>query len=123
MTKFDTTLGSILVAMGALSEEELEEAVQEQEKSSIEQLIGKILVANSAITTQQLDIALSAQDGLRSKKKHIKAGAQAVIATHSSDKVIAVAGRIRKKSATMRKTLTGESLLAVGGDLLVKNSD
>lgn len=113
-----TSLGAILLAMGVITSEQLNQAIQEQENSSIEIMLGKLLVANDVISGDQLEMALSAQVGLRSKKREYKARAQASIAEASSAHVIALASSVRAKSEFNRKRTTGEAFPAITDQLL-----
>lgn len=74
------SLGAILVAMGAIDEDQLSQAVSDQQRLRDEHLIGKILVANGACTAKQLDVAIEAQKGMRSSKGADKAIAVADLA-------------------------------------------
>lgn len=108
-----TSLGSILLAMGIISHEQLVKAVEEQDNSSIEIMLGKLLVANDIITSDQLEVALSAQMGLRSKKRESKARAQASIAEVGSARILELALSVRNKSEDNRQRRTGEGYPAI----------
>lgn len=98
-----TSLGSILVSMGIISTEQLEQAAEEQRVASPDEMLGAILIANRLVTDKQLDIALSAQHGLRSSTKHAQAMANAEIAHTGVLRVMAMAARIRTKSTQVRE--------------------
>ena len=102
-----TSIGSILVAMGALTEEQLSSAVREQRNMEEDVVLGKLLLASGVITEDQLKIALQSQSDLRSGKKHKRAMAQSVIAEHSIGAVIALATKIRNKSKETKERITG----------------
>jgi len=113
-----TSLGAILLAMGIINSHQLECAVEEQADSSIEVMLGKLLIANGLISSDQLDMALSAQVGLRSRKRDVKAKAQAAIAEEGSAQVIALAASVREKSSAAKKRATGDTFPAVTAGLL-----
>ena len=94
-----TSIGSILVAMGVITMDQLLVAIEEQTSASKDVLLGKLLVASGFISHEQLEIALGAQEGLRSKKKVHRAHASATIAERSSAAVVEIAQSVRKHSA------------------------
>jgi hypothetical protein len=63
-----TSLGAILVSMGTITDEDLSEAVEMLQRSSIERQIGNQLVVLDKCSTEQVDIALAAQEKMRSGK-------------------------------------------------------
>lgn len=83
----ETQLGRILVKMGALTEEELETAIEAQERSSKEEILGNLLIAYDVCTREQVDMALAAQNGLRSEQKVDKAVATADIASYRKRRI------------------------------------
>jgi hypothetical protein len=116
--KDPTSIGSILVAMGVITEDQLNEVTSEQ--NSIDILLGKLLVANGLISPVQLESALMSQQGLRSNKKHLKAIAQAKIAECGGGAVINFATQIRQQSTEIKKSVTGTEFPAVSGGMMDK---
>ena len=60
-----TSLGSLLLSMGAITPSQLEIAVTQQALMDKEMLLGKLLVANKAIDNETLQEALKTQERLR----------------------------------------------------------
>jgi len=116
----ETSIGSILMAMGAVTVEQLKVAVEEQKIASEDVLLGKIMVASGCISPEQLEVALSAQAGLRSKKNVKRAYAQASIAESSGAVVVGIASLVRKQSEITRKSRTGQDYPAVTDDMICK---
>jgi sulfate adenylyltransferase subunit 1 (EFTu-like GTPase family) len=75
-----TSIGSVLVHMGAISESQLWEALSYQLSSDVAQAIGDILVEQNACTKDQVSMAVLAQKGLRSGKQIATAVAVADVA-------------------------------------------
>lgn len=117
-----TTVGAVLLAMGLITPGQLAAIVEEQNKSSVDELIGALMVKNRMISSEQLEMALSAQSGLRSKKKHTRAMAVGEIAKQSNGRVIALASTIREKSSAARRKVTGSEFKAITSEQLVKKS-
>jgi hypothetical protein len=119
-----TSLGCILVAMSAVTPDQLAEAVEQQERSSIEHLLGKLLVADGHCTNDQLEIALAAQEAMRSKDKRKQAMAVAEIAKHRKRGTNGARLRIIERSASIVKKATGQDHPAITPEMLAKsNSD
>jgi hypothetical protein len=111
-----TSIGAILIAMSAVTPQQLEQALEEKDRASIDVLVGKIMVANGFCTIEQLEVALSAQSGLRSKKSSDRAIAAVDLAHRSHDAVVSMASRLRKTSAgaVRRVSGVGHQAVAVG---------
>lgn len=107
------SIGTILVKMKAVGREDVERVLEEQSKMSSDELLGALLVRKGIITEEQLEVALSAQEGLRSKRPHVRAMAAASLAVRSSDGVRALAGRVRDAVDGCRRRRTGEGFPAV----------
>lgn len=107
------SIGTILVKMRAVTRDDLNHVLEEQTKMSEDELLGALLVRRGVITEEQLEVALSAQEGLRSKRPHVRALAAANLATRSSDGVRALAGRVRDAVDGCRRKRTGEGFPAV----------
>lgn len=116
-----TSLGHVLVEMGVITEAQLQEAVERQENSTLEQLLGSVLVHYGYCTKEDVDAALSAQKSLRSGKKvkHALAVVDMAIARKSSngarDRAIASAARFVR-------TASGSEFQAITPELLAKGS-
>lgn len=103
-----TSIGSILVKMGAISEEELQAAVEEQSNLSIEHLLGKLLVANGICSAEQVEVAVAAQRDMRSEDEHKQAVAIADIASARKKVVHAARQRlIARGEQVAHKAITG----------------
>lgn len=103
-----TSIGAILVKMGAISEEELLAAVEEQSNLSIEHLLGKLLVANGICSAEQVEVAVAAQRDMRSEDEHKQAVAIADIASARKKVVHAARQRlIARGESVARKASTG----------------
>lgn len=103
-----TSIGAILLKMGAISEAELAAAVDEQENLSIEHLLGKLLVANGVCSIEQVEVAVAAQRDMRSDDEHKQAVAIADIAS-ARKKVVGVHQQrlIHRGEQVARKATTG----------------
>lgn len=115
-----TSIGLILVAMGAITADQLHVAVEEQKQASEDVLLGKLMVASGFISPEQLEVALSAQAGLRSKKTVQRAHAQAAIAESSGAAVVGMAEHIRRQSEATRRGKSGQGYPAVTDELRCK---
>jgi hypothetical protein len=110
--------------MGLLSEEQVRELLELQDRSSIEVMLGKLMVAEGLITNKQLDIALRAQEGLRREDdKTARALGQAEVAKVSCATVINVASRVRSRAAETRRRITSTVHPAVGGGMLAAKAE
>lgn len=120
-----TSLGSILVQMGMITEEQLAEIVQLQDRASIDLLIGRLAIAEALITPDQLEEALSAQAGLRSKSRSRRALAQVKIVELSAVVIKRTATSLKVQAVAMRRARASGGYAAAGGAavLLAKNND
>lgn len=75
-----TSIGSILLHMGLITDEQLWDALLFQKTAVLKQPLGDILVDCGYCTRATLDMAAEAQLGLRSEKKVDKAAAVATVA-------------------------------------------
>jgi hypothetical protein len=78
----ETSIGCILLDMGALDEQQLAEVVDQQENASVDVMLGHLLVSSEICTREQVDVALQAQQGMRSSRTTDQALAVADIAAH-----------------------------------------
>lgn len=117
-----TSLGCILVAMSAVTSEQLAEAVEQQQRSSIEHLLGKLLVADGHCSNEDLELALEAQRAMRSKDKKRQAMAVADIAKHRKRGMNGARQRIIARSAAIVKKATGQDYPAITTEMLAKSN-
>lgn len=103
------SIGAILVKMKATTSEDVRRCLKAQmEDPESAPPLGEVLVQHGLVTEDQLDLALATQDGLRSKKKMIRAMAMAALAEISHEKVVQLAETIREKSReNVRRTTSG----------------
>ena len=115
-----TSLGNVLVEMGVITEQQLQDAVDRQENSTLEQLLGAVLVHQGYCSKGDIDAALSAQKSLRSGKKIKHALAVVDMAIHrktsngARDRAIASGARFTRSSS-------GQDYPAVTADMLAKS--
>ena len=114
----NSAIGEILVQMGAVTSEQLDDMVELQERSSIEVMLGKLLVAHRFITEEQLEVALNAQEGLRSKKVAKQAMAQMRIIQQSGESAVGVAQDFKARARELIRKTTGSGHPAVTSKML-----
>jgi hypothetical protein len=117
-----TSIGCILIAMLAITPEQLAQAVKEQERSTKELLLGKLLVADGNCTNEQLDLALATQEAMRSKDKRKQAIAIAEIARRRKRGTNGAQRRVLERSALLLKKATGTSHPAITREMLAKSN-
>lgn len=119
-----TSLGSILVAMGTISPDDLKAAVSLQERLSTDELLGKLLVAEGGCTQEQIAIALSAQDDMRSRDKSKQALAVASIAQIRKQGTNGARQHLVSKAQGVTRKATGQAHPAITPEMLsAKSSD
>ena len=117
-----TSIGAILLSMGTITEEELDMALEMQERSSIDRQLGNQLVVLDVCTNEQVDIALAAQMRMR-KGDHERAVAVADIAVARKKRLCSESQRLRERGETVAKKATGSSYRAVTPSMLAKAND
>lgn len=117
-----TSIGAILIAMSAITPDQLAAAVEQQERSTLEHLLGKLLVADGHCSNDQLDIALAAQDAMRSKNKTKQALAVAEIAKQRKKGTNGARRRIIERSAAIVKKATGQNHQAITPEMMAAKS-
>lgn len=117
----DTSLGRLLVEMGAISEGQLREAVERQENSTLEQLLGAVLVHMGFCSKDEVESALSAQKSMRSGKKARHAMAVADLAIHRKN-VNGARDRAIASGARFVRTASGSEFQAITPGMLAKGS-
>ena len=118
-----TSIGAILLKMGAITEAELKQAVDEQENLSIEHLLGKLLVANGICSSEQVEVAVAAQRDMRSEDEHKQAVAIAdiglarkkVVRTYQQQ-LIDRGERVAQKATTGTFPAVAMKMNVMGGD-------
>jgi hypothetical protein len=91
-----TSIGHILVKMGACDLPQVAKAAADQAAATEEQRIGTYLIAAGIITAEALEAALLYQENLRSGSRHKQAIAESKIAQHQASGVIAFAHQTRE---------------------------
>ena len=114
----DTSLGTILVAMGVCTQEAVAWAAERQSRASQEQLLGMFLLDGGLVSKEQLKEALEVQAGLRSGRKHVRALAQAEIAAASTATVTSYAKHVKRKSIEVKRKTTGKGYPVVTRGML-----
>jgi hypothetical protein len=117
----DTSLGRLLVDMGAINEGQLNKAIETQENSTLEQLLGAILVHMEYCSKEDVDAALSAQKSLRSGKKARHAMAVADLAIHRK-KVNGARDRAIASGERFVRSASGLDFQAITPEMLAKGS-
>jgi hypothetical protein len=117
----ETSLGNVLVEMGILTPRQLQEALDRQENSTLEQLLGAVLVHFGFCTKDDVDAALSAQESLRSGKRvrHALAVADIAIARKNSN---GARSRAIASGARFVRSATGSEFQAVTPGMLAKGT-
>lgn len=123
-----TTLGSILLALDLVSEEQLTDAVNKQQKMREETVLGLILVSDGVITSAQLDVALSAQASMRTNGKHGLAMGVANIALHRRRRASVLQKRERLVEKSQQvvqacRRITGNEGTAITANMLAKSKN
>lgn len=91
-----TSIGCLLINMGAVTDRQLGEAVVVQRDAEPDKLLGMVMVAKAMITPEQLEQAMKLQRDLRGRRKDKQALAQAALAEASMDRAVAAAHRMRE---------------------------
>jgi hypothetical protein len=90
-----TSIGCVLVSIGALTDRQLKQAVEDRQQASPDELLGHFMVGREIIQPDQLKRALELQAKLRnSKNKTARALAQAEVASACVDRVRTTAARV-----------------------------
>lgn len=120
-----TSIGAILMNMGAVTQEQIEEVIEEQRRLREDALLGRLLVAKGYCSQEQFDIAMTAQTSMRNGNKERRALAVADIslARTRRNSVIATRQRIVEKGQACIKHFTGGDLIAITPALLAKTVD
>jgi len=114
-----TSLGAILVSMGAISPSQLDEAVEAQERSSLDMLIGNQLVVMQMCELSQVEDALAKQARMR-KNGHAKALAVADIAQERMRRAGKRLEEVVERSARVARSATGQDHPAITSTMLAE---
>jgi hypothetical protein len=118
-----TSLGAILLAMGALVKEDLQRAVSIQREASSEELLGHILVSRGFCDPDQIRIALHAQSGMRKSTKKDQALAVADLAERLRTRTIAESHRIVERGNRFVRSATGREYPIITDDMLISKPE
>ena len=92
-----TSIGCLLVRVGAVTDHQLREAVEVQREAEPDRLLGMVMVAKAMITPEQLEQAVKMQKALRGRRKDKQALAQADLASVCTDRAVASARRMHER--------------------------
>jgi len=117
-----TSLGFILIKMGACDLEQVKRAIEEQAAASEDRRIGIFLIAAGVLTQEALEAALLYQESLRSGSKHKQAIAESQIARHGANGVIdfahATRAAVGAKVAHIKRQTSGKGHPAITENML-----
>jgi hypothetical protein len=119
-----TSIGAILMSMGAVTKEQVDEVIEEQRRLREDALLGRLLVAKGYCTQEQFDIAMAAQQSMRDGDKDRRALAVADISIARSRRhsMVATRRRIIEKGQECVKKVTGDEHLAITPEMLFEHS-
>ncbi|MBU1891235.1 hypothetical protein KJ782_07195 [Patescibacteria group bacterium] len=117
-----TSIGAILLSMGAVTPAQLEETIHEQRQLREDAMLGKLLVAKGYCTAAQFDVAIAAQKGLREggPERRAMAVANISIARSRRHSVIETRQRIIEKGNQVVRTVTSDEYPAITPEIIAK---
>ena len=120
-----TSIGAILMRMGAVTQEQLEEVIEEQRQLREDALLGRLLVAKGYCSQEQFDIAMTAQTSMRNGNKERRALAVADISLARARRhsIVAIRRRIIEKGQACVRHVTGEGHSTITSAMLMKRLD
>lgn len=123
-----TSIGAILLSMGAITCNQLDETIAEQLRLHEDALLGKLLVAAGYCSNKQLEIAIAAQQTLRNGDKTKKALALAdlSIARRRRNSIVLQRGRIIDKGhrfTAVAQSITSQDHVAITPHMLAKGDE
>jgi hypothetical protein len=120
-----TSLGSILLDWGVITEADLRRALKEQETLRGDDLLGRLLVASGACTEDAIKTALSAQTSMRAagKHKHAMAVANLAISRRRRKSVMVRREAIVEQGNRVSRAITGDAHPAVTSAMLAKSGE
>jgi len=123
-TEDPTSIGAILLSMGAVTQQQIEEVIEEQLRLREDALLGRLLVARGYCTQAQFDVAMDAQNSMRNGDKHRRAMAVADIAIARTRRhsMVATRQRINEKGHAALKCVTRDDYRAITPAMLAKIS-
>jgi hypothetical protein len=89
-----TSIGSILINLGIITNQQLRAAIEDKHRTAPDELLGLFMVGREIITREQLKKALKTQQQLRGNGKTARALAQADIASACIGKAMSTAIRV-----------------------------
>lgn len=114
-----TSIGAILVSMGSITGDQLNEVVETQKQMREDTLLGVLLVHNELCSKEQLEAAIDVQVDMRSKNKPRRALAFANVALRRSlstesykgvvDQINRVAKKVETSSFHMAKVISSKN--------------
>ena len=121
-TEDPTSLGRILLEWEVINQEQLREALKEQETLRGDDLLGRLLVASGACTEEEISTAMSAQSSMRAAGKHKCAMAVADLALERRRRKSMEVRRdnIIRQGEALRKSITGDAHPAITPAMLAK---
>jgi hypothetical protein len=114
----DTSLGAILLKMGAISSEQLQDALDYQENASIDHMLGQVMLAFKFCSPEQLVLAVHAQDGMRADTAAEQAYAVADLADHRRKLAREARQTMIERSKLLYKKATGRDYPAITKSML-----
>jgi len=103
-----TSLGAVLLELGLVTQEQLNDVIEQQQHMREETMLGVLLVHNGVLTQSELEIALSAQQGMREENRTNQALAVANIAIgrHRRKTMLDRRERIAQKGAEIVRSIS-----------------
>lgn len=123
-TEDPTSIGVILLNMGAVTKEQLEEVIEEQRRLREDALLGRLLIARGYCTQEQFNIAMAAQKSMRngSKERRAMAVADISLARTRRNSVIQTRQRIIDKGRAAARSITSNDHVAIAPAMLAKSN-
>lgn len=120
-----TSIGAILMSMGAVTQEQIEEVLEEQRRLREDALLGRLLVARGYCTEEQFNIAIAAQKSMRNgdKERRALAVANISLARARRHSVIETRKRVIEKGQAAVRSITGSAHQAITPAMLAKQSN
>lgn len=121
-TEDPTSLGNILLEWEVITEDQLTQALKEQENLRGDDLLGRLLIASGACSEEEVRTAMSAQSSMRAAGKHkcAMAVADLAIERRRRESMIIRRNNIIEKAEQVRKTITGDQHPAIATAMLAK---
>lgn len=119
-----TSLGNVLLELELITQDQLDQALQEQRDLRGDDLLGKLLIANGFVSVEEIEIAMSAQAGMREPRKSKRAMAVADLAIERRRRKSMIIRRcnLLEQAEQVQKSLS-DDYPAVTAAMLAKPSD